>query len=239
MVVGSQLRQMTLLYEAQTVRSSKEMGIEELTQTLDKLRDQYRILSKSPTRVEDVERLDSVLTEILTVERQLAAARNEPYAVPWEWPVDWAFSIFQPIVVSDGGRTLLMYSAQNKETLSKPKKHQAQYTGILTFKGCASCKFGAPNDEAIEGHPLYGKGIDVGGAYIVMNSPWLEDLKKINSVHPQFDDKSWARKRHYLLFFKDNTFECIAEDVVSQIKEGPLPKVINTEISKLCFRKAS
>lgn len=214
------------------------MDTEELTRTLDELKTQHsRILSRR--RVEDREKLYSLETEILTAERQLAAARNEPYAVPWEWPVDWTFSIFQPIVVSDGWRTLLLYSAQNKEAMSMAKKDHIQYTGILTFKGCTSCKFGAPNDESIEGHPLYGRGIDVGGAYIVMNSPWLEELKKINSVHPQFDDKSWEGKRHYLLFFKDNTFECIAEDVTSQIKEGAPPEIINTEISMLFFRRTS
>jgi hypothetical protein len=129
-----------------------------------------------------------------------------------------------------------MYSAQDKESASKAKKDQAQYTAILTFKGCVSCKFGDPNDEAIEGHPLYGRGIDAGGAYIIMNSPWLEELKKINSVHPQFDNQSWSEKRHYLLFFKDNAFECIAKDATSHIKDGPLPDVINAEVGVLFQR---
>jgi hypothetical protein len=216
------------------VEVSEKMDIEELTRALDKLRTQHsRILSRR--RAEDREGLHSLEAEILTAERQLAAARNEPYAVPWEWPVDWTFSIYQPLVVSDGVWALLMYSAKNKETLPKEKKDRTQYTGILTFKGCASCKFGDPNDEAIKGHPLYGRGIDVGDAYIVMNSPWLEELKIINSVHPQYDEKSWEGMRHYLLFFKDRTFECIAKDVTSQIREGSLPEIINTVISESFF----
>jgi hypothetical protein len=235
-VLAFRSHQLTSLSETWIVRGSEEMNIEELIRTLDDLRSQYSILSKSPIRGEDVERLNSLMTEVLTVERRLAAARNEPYAIPWEWPVDWAFSVFQPIVVSSGRRTLLMYAAQEKESSSKAKKGQTQYTAILTFRGCANCKFGDPNDEVIEGHPLYGRGIDVGEAYIVMNSPWLEELKKINSVHPQFDDESWAGKRHYLLFFKDNTFECIAEDVTSQVKERPLPEVVSAEVDMLLRR---
>jgi hypothetical protein len=212
------------------------MDIEGLIGTLDSLRTQYRILSGSPVRVENLERLRSLKTEVLTSERQLAAARNEPYAIPWKWPVDWTFSVFQPIVVSNGRRILLMYPAQDKESAPKAKKDRIQYTAILTFKGCVSCKYGDPNDEAIEGHPLYGRGIDVGGAYIIMNSPWLEELKKINSVHPQNDNQSWSEKRHYLLFFKDNAYECIAKDVTSHIKEGPLPEIINAEVGVLFQR---
>src|SRR5262245_19093514 len=100
------------------------MNIEELIGTLDNLRTQYGILSASPVRVENLERLRSLKAEVLTAERQLAAARNEPYAIPWSWPVDWTFSVFQPVVVSNGRRTLLMYSAQDKESASKSKKDQ-------------------------------------------------------------------------------------------------------------------
>lgn len=75
--------------------------------------------------------------------------------------------------------------------------------------------FGPPNDEAFRGHPLYGKGLRPYSAVEVCNSPWIEALEKMNSVHPYHDKVRFlANKRHFVLSFHDTTFECIAESYV-------------------------
>jgi hypothetical protein len=212
-----------------------KMNTEELIETLDRLRTQYKILTKSPIKVQDLERIPALQIEILAVERNLAAARNEPYAALWEWPIALTFSTYpSPIVVSQGLKTLLIY-----EALPKEKNDRSQHTAIVTFGDCVGCKYSDLNDEVIEGNPLYGRGIEVGGAYIVMNSPWLEEIKKIHSAHHMFNEKLWVRKRHYLLFFKESTFECIAEDVTSQLKDGPLHEIIYTETRNLYLTRTS
>jgi hypothetical protein len=76
--------------------------------------------------------------------------------------------------------------------------------------GCYASKFGGPNDEVIEGHPLHGKGLGAYQAHIVANSKWIEEVKLSNSVHPRFSPNSWANAKHYLLLFHDEMFECIA-----------------------------
>ncbi len=158
--------------------------------------------------------------EVLHAERALAAAKGEPYAVPWPWPEDWTFSIEpSPLVLGDGLNALVLYEALGTEPV--PRR-----IAILTFEDCESMKLGAPNDEVIEGHPLFGKGIDVGGAYMVENSPWLGELEAMNRNHPQYDPAVWRALRHYLLFFKDYAFECVARQVSSQIVEGSMREVL-------------
>jgi hypothetical protein len=187
---------------------------EELISTLDGLKSEYYYIAKKPLTNESRTLLNKLMMKTLDVERQLAAVRNEPYAILWDIPIDWEFSIFPShFMLSLGERTILVYSVQ-KEIDSKSKS----CTAFLTFTGCESCRLGGPNDETIEGHYLYGKGIDVGGSYLVKNSPWLKELRKMNSVHSQFNDDIWSRKKHYLIFFKDNTFECIADNVFFEVK---------------------
>ena len=44
---------------------------------------------------------------------------------------------------------------------------------------------GGPNDEVLNGHPLYAKGLGGYGPYPVHNSPWISNEEAINSVHAQ------------------------------------------------------
>lgn len=156
---------------------------------------------------------------VLQAERALAASRGEPHTLPWEWPVRSSFSIEpSPLVLTNAMTTKVLYEAVGS-TREEPRM------GVLTFDSCASTKLGDPNDEVIEGHPLFGKGIDVGGAYIVQNSPWHQELESTNKVHSQYDPALWRSLKHYLLFFKDHTFECVARSVSGQTVEGSMRHV--------------
>lgn len=167
--------------------------------------------------------------DILRLERALAAARGEPYAMEWPCPANWRFSVEPtPLVLTDGLTTLVLFESIE----SKP---EARRTGVLRFHHCASSKLGDPNDEVIEGHPLYGKGIRVGGNYIVENSPWLEETRAINSVHPQYDPKHWRSLNHYLMFFKEWAFECLAKSVSGEVLEGSM-RVAATQVLNALLR---
>jgi hypothetical protein len=43
---------------------------------------------------------------------------------------------------------------------------------------------GAPNEEAIAGHPLSDRGVEAFAAFEVKNSSWIRNLELMNSVHP-------------------------------------------------------
>jgi hypothetical protein len=94
-------------------------------------------------------------------------------------------------------------------------------TALIEFEGCLLTKFGYPNDEAQPGHPLY-KNIEKAGgcydAYEVKNSYWVKEVETQNKVSfPEFS----INKRHFIIFFHDSSFECLANDIKVQVIEKP------------------
>ena len=61
----------------------------------------------------------------------------------------------------------------------------------ITLRDCASTRFGSPNDEALCGHPLWGRGLEFYQARVVHNSSWLEGQIAINAVHEHQNDATW------------------------------------------------
>lgn len=80
--------------------------------------------------------------------------------------------------------------------------------------------FGWPNDEAINGHPLYKKGLKAYGAFHVLNSPWAKQLEEMNSVHPGHGAGAYLKMPHYILTFHDSTLECIARSFEVQLVDS-------------------
>ena len=80
----------------------------------------------------------------------------------------------------------------------------------VTFSGLCALLFGAPNDEAFEGHPLAGRGLTPCGAFEVRHSSWVRSLERMNRVHPSHRAEAFDRYRHFVLTFHDTTFECVA-----------------------------
>jgi hypothetical protein len=80
---------------------------------------------------------------------------------------------------------------------------------VVRFRS-ASFRFGAPNDETLQGHPLWGHGLQLYTPGEVENSSWIRELERINSVHPMHAAESFAALRHFVIPFHGSTFECIA-----------------------------
>jgi hypothetical protein len=81
----------------------------------------------------------------------------------------------------------------------------------IEFDSPSIYKFGSPNDEVLSGHPYYKFGLKWYSFSEIINSDWIEQIKKINSVHYNFKEDSWKKNRHFIIPFHDETFECIAE----------------------------
>lgn len=88
--------------------------------------------------------------------------------------------------------------------------YEERERGAIRFKRCQSAKFGYPNNEALSGHPLYRFGLILYDLQLVRNSPWLEEIKKMNRVHRSHDDSLHPHLNHYVFPLHDSTFECIA-----------------------------
>ena len=85
--------------------------------------------------------------------------------------------------------------------------------GIVTvkFNRFAQFKFGNPNDESIIGHPLYKLGLQPYSIQKVIESEWIRELIKMNSVHPCHKEEQFSKFQHFIFFFHDTCFEIVAE----------------------------
>jgi hypothetical protein len=94
-----------------------------------------------------------------------------------------------PIVLSDEGKTIIAFHLENTRDdwdgtsvrIIRPESEES--SAIVEFKWCYAYMFGPPNDEAFSGHPLSARGLDPYGAYEVLNSSWIRQLERMNSVH--------------------------------------------------------
>ncbi len=85
---------------------------------------------------------------------------------------------------------------------------------------------GPPNDEGLEGHPLYGRGLDCHNCFEVRGSSWIRCFERMNRVHMSHDSAQFGRYRHFIITFQDSTFECIAERYLVSMQTGSPAEVV-------------
>lgn len=157
------------------------------------------------------------LEERLDLQRRRAQARREQYAELLDFPVQWDWGGPLPhLFVNDHCAFLGFVLSEHDPGLANtiadaPWSDQVQSLALVEFERCVSAKLGAPNDEVFGGHPLAGKGLEYCSAQRVVNSLWLKELQRINSVHERYNPAYWRDLNHYVFWFKDSTFECVAE----------------------------
>jgi hypothetical protein len=187
-------------------------------------------------------------TALLTAERELAASRNEEHAVPLEFPAPWDTGAPLPQLLVNDHRAFLIFlrravepkpngpattapgaAAVEPPTIAPgaPSNEPAiQPVAVVEFKRCMSAKLGSPNDEVFHNHPLSGKGLESYTAQLVRNSRWLAELQKVNSVHAGYCHHAWSKLNHYVFWFHDTTFECIAESFAVELRDAAIPELL-------------
>jgi hypothetical protein len=156
--------------------------------------------------------------DVLRLERQLAAAKGEEYAEPCDFPLKWDVGAPMPHLVANDDRALLAFLLSEPDpawdgsyvTIKSPGDERPEPLGLVEFDGCISAKIGAPNDEVFTGHPLDGRGRESYAAQRVANSRWLKELETIDSVHRCYNPEYWRDMKHFVFWFHDSTFECVA-----------------------------
>jgi hypothetical protein len=108
-----------------------------------------------------------------------------------------------PAVHSDGRDLLCAYFIYSTDI---PFRSAA----ILKFEVVLQYRFGYPNDEALQGHPLYQFGLKQYDFFRVENSPLIFAIEKQNECHRQHRPGIYAKFRHWVVTFHDETLEVIA-----------------------------
>jgi hypothetical protein len=104
---------------------------------------------------------------------------------------------------------------------------------VIEMWGCAEIRFGGPNDETIHGHPLHGKGLAGYRAHKVVNSAWIEEAIKVNSVHPHHSDAPFRQLHHYALLFHDEMLEALARGIESRLEPGTMGMILEDLAGRL------
>jgi hypothetical protein len=108
-------------------------------------------------------------------------------------------------------------------------------TAVVEFRRCIVARFGYPNDEARDGIPKYA-GASY-GIYEVLGSSWIKEVVRLNRYHfPKTKDD--YIKRHFLFTFHDDTFECLADDLVLEIVNEPYSTIFE-RIRRRAFREGA
>jgi hypothetical protein len=82
---------------------------------------------------------------------------------------------------------------------------------VVTVPLCLQLVCGHPNDEALQGHALYDKGLRFYSVHRVGNSSRLAAMERANAMHPSHDPASYLKsKEHWVFTFQDCTVEFVA-----------------------------
>ncbi len=116
-----------------------------------------------------------------------------------DWPQPAV--VAEPRICADDSSLLLRYRTGDEKIV------------VVRFPLCNYLALGAPNDEALGGHPLYSRGLKHYSVHEVVHSSLMKLLERRNSVHPRHDPESYLRdKKHYVFTFQDSTLECVVSE---------------------------
>jgi CRISPR/Cas system-associated endoribonuclease Cas2 len=77
------------------------------------------------------------------------------------------------------------------------------------------------------------KGLDSYTAQVVQNSRWIAELENINKVHSGYREDRWRELTHYVFWFHDSTFECIAESYEVEVFQESVSNLLAEACSRL------
>jgi hypothetical protein len=180
-------------------------------------------------------------SEVLTLERRLAAAKGEPYAVPADFPVRWDVGAPLPFLLCNDNKAFLTFHASEPDLspdgvnvkVIDPASLESLTLCLVTIKGCISAKLGAPNDEIHHGHLLHGRGLEPYTAQLVINSPWLKEVRANDEVHSSHNPEQWELVKHFILWFDDTTFECLATSLEAEVTTESMESLLKRVAEEL------
>ena len=172
-------------------------------------------------------------------ERALAAARGEQYAEVIDVGARWDVGAPLPHLLTAGGSAYVVCHASDPGSWDEPPP-EADPAPVLVIEivGCHDVRFGGPNDEAIGGHPLDGKGLEPYQAHEVRNSEWIAHAIRVNSVHPRHSDEAFRTLRHFVLAFHDDMVEALGDDITVTRVPGTITSVLTDLVTRITGGRA-
>lgn len=126
-----------------------------------------------------------------------------------------------PLISSSGAATLVCASHRLVliYSIAPVARDASGEIAAIDFLLSRAHSLGAPNDEALSGHPLAARGLGPYSAHEVIDSSWIRALEMQNRVHSGHSAALFAHLRHFIFTFQDATFECVARDLRVYLRE--------------------
>ena len=219
------------------VFKSKNLDIKELEAKLKKSEERCEKAIKAIApkhKGGEMEEFHAAMEERLQLQRKLSLVKGDETALLLEWEYMWDTGAPCPYVLSSAGKTLLIYHLHEMDpnwdgtyaNIVDSTSDDVFPLVLVEFIGCYSFKFGGANDEVLRGHPLWNKGLEGYQAHIIENSRWIQEERKINSVHAYYNEDRWKDKKHFIFTFHDELFECITESYKIEVFRDSFLNVI-------------
>ena len=159
--------------------------------------------------------------ELHAAERAFAADRGDQYATPVDLETRWDVGAPLPHLIANESSVFIVCHASTPDpswdgtyaTVVSPGDTDPAPLLIIEATRCQEVRLGGPNDEALHGHPLAGKGLEGYRLNEVHNSLWIEHVIRVNSVHPMHSDEGFRELRHFVLPFHDEMVEVLAASI--------------------------
>ncbi len=202
-------------------------------QRLRQAQDRLDLLFGNGSRNETIQ---GAFDDVHDAERALATARGEQYARQIDLGVRWDVGAPLPHLLSNGLQTWIVChtAADNPDwdgttvRMVSPSDTASSALIVINLERCHDVRIGGPNDEAREGHPLDGRGLVEYSAHEVIDSTWLDEARRRNSVHEHHSDEAFARLHHYVLLFHDEMVEALAHGIGASLKVGTVRTVLTS-----------
>lgn len=147
-----------------------------------------------------------------------------------------------PVMLAEEGTAILAFYLENRDdgwngtSVRMISSDSEEPMAIAKFRICSVHNLGPPNDEAFSGHPLASRGLDPYGAYEVLDSSWIRQLERMNSVHPYHKSERFWTIHHYIFSFHDSVFECVADGYEIKQTFGSMVTILPKMAEKLWSR---
>lgn len=149
------------------------------------------------------------VAEDLAKERHDARLRGEEYADEKQLGLSWAAAAPMPHLLYASNHAFILFYLQREfpgDSAGQPipvssRDPSPAALGIVELVQVRGICIGGPNDEGLDEHRLYGKGLTFYSAHEVHNSNWIAREARAGDT------------RHYIFTFQDETIECLASDL--------------------------
>ena len=146
-----------------------------------------------------------------------------------------------PMIACDEGTLYLAYYIENvphdwdgSSVRIIDSDSSGETVALVRFEGCYAHTFGPPNDETFSGHPLANRGLKPYSVFEVKHSSWIRKAESRNAVHEYHNSELFLKnKHHFIFFFHDSTYECIAKSLELKLIKGSVREVLSNAIQKI------